>query len=189
MRRTASGVCGHGFTFSPGTPKDAERATSASTASRPISGSPARSHRKNSTLPEGPAAGWWSRPGHPSHARAAASATASTASARCAEIAHDSALAQPLLADLELRLDHQHQVPVGAVTPISASSTSCSEMKDRSPTTRSTGPPIRSVVDLADVGAVVDPHAGVVAQRPDELAVADVHGDHLARRRRAAARR
>ena len=45
-------------------------------------------------------------------------------------------------------------------------------MNDRSPTTRSTGPPTSSGVDLADVGPVVHPHARVVAQRPDQLAVA-----------------
>ena len=53
-------------------------------------------------------------------------------------------------------------------------------MKDRSPTTRSTGPPIELGGQVADVGAVVHPHPLVGLQRPGELPVADVDRDHLA---------
>ena len=52
-------------------------------------------------------------------------------------------------------------------------------MKDRSATTRSTGPSIASGVRRADVGALVDAHPVVGAQRPGEFAVPDVDGDHL----------
>ena len=71
---------------------------------------------------------------------------------------------------------------VGARRPARAAPAR-SEMKDRSPTTRSTGPPIGSGVELADVGAVEHGDPLVAAQRPGQLAVADVDGDHLARRR------
>ena len=59
------------------------------------------------------AAGWWSPPGLPSRGGAAAAATAVDRVRTMAEVAHHAALAEPLLADLELRLDHQHQVAVG----------------------------------------------------------------------------
>ena len=62
-------------------------------------------------------------------------------------------------------------------------------MKDRSPTTTSTGPPTQLGGEVADVGAVEHHDPVVLAQRPGELAVADVDGDHLARPRPAAGRR
>ena len=64
---------------------------------------------------------------------------------------------RPLPADLELRLDHQHQVAVAAGQPARAGSTSRSEMNDRSATIRSTGPPIVLGVEVAHVGAVAAP--------------------------------
>ena len=57
--------------------------------------------------------------------------------------------AEPLPADLELRLDHQHQIAAGRGAGGSAGSTSGSEMNDRSATISSTGPPIWSGVRRA----------------------------------------
>ena len=97
---------------------------------------------------------------------------------------------EPLAAHLELRLDHRQQVGVRAARrPMSAGSTSRSEMKDRSATTRSTGPSIASGRQGADVGALVHPDPLVGAQGPGELAVADVDGDDLGGAAAAAAPR
>ena len=109
------------------------------------------------------------RPGAPAPGAAAASATAATASARSSGSRTTPPLPTPVLAHLELRLHHQGQVAVlGASRAISASSTSASEMNDRSPTTRSTGPPISSGVELADVRPVVHARPGrpAAAARP-----------------------
>ena len=85
------------------------------------------------------------RAGSPARAAAAASATVATASARSAGSRTTPPLPTRSLPDLELRLDHQHQVAVvGGARRAAASSTSVSEMNDRSPTTRSTGPPTSS---------------------------------------------
>ena len=75
---------------------------------------PRRSQRKNSTLPAGPGSGLVVH-GHraPATSAAAAATTFATASARSAEVADHAALAEPVLADLELRLHHQRQVAVG----------------------------------------------------------------------------
>ena len=62
-------------------------------------------------------------------------------------------------------------------------------MKDRSATTRSTGPADGVGGQVAHVGAVEHRDPVVGPQRPGQLAVADVDGDHLARARVAAARR
>ena len=167
-------------------PTPPRRSRSASTAA-----GPRRSHRKNSTLPDGPGqrAGGH-RPGAPARGAAAASATVATASARSAGVAHDAALADPVLADLELRLHHQHQVAVRrAVTPISASSTSVErderQVADHEVDRAADG----REVELADVGAVVHDDPLVLPQPPGQLAVPDVDRHHLARRRAAAARR
>ena len=89
---SARGVgLGHGFTLSPGTPQDAERATSASIASRSTTGSPARSQTKNSTLPEGPAAGWSSTARVPQPRSAAASTTLADGVGAVRRVADDAA--------------------------------------------------------------------------------------------------
>ena len=67
----------------------------------------------------------------------------------------------------------------GAAQAVSAGSTSVSEMKDRSATTSSAGPPMCSGVERADVGPVDHAHPGVGLQPPHELSVADVDGDDL----------
>ena len=107
----------------------------------PAAARPARSHRKYSTLPAGPGSGLAVTPATPSpSARAPPRRPPRTASARSAGLAHDAAGAEPLLPDLELRLDHQHQVGVRRRRQRTrAGSTSRSEMNDRSATTRSTG--------------------------------------------------
>ena len=56
-------------------------------------------------------------------------------------------------------------------------------MNDRSPTTRSTGPPISSEVSSRTFVRSCTTHPLVLPQRPGQLAVADVDRDHLARRR------
>ena len=108
--RAASGL-GHGFTFSPGTPRS-RIGHPASIASRSTSASPARSHTKNSTLPVGPGSGLAVTARAPQPRRAPPAATRRRRPPQC-RVADHSALAEPFLADLELRLDHQHQVAVG----------------------------------------------------------------------------
>ena len=71
-----------------------------------------RSHRKNSTLPRARAAGWRPRRRTPSPSAAAAAATSQHRLGAQRRVADHAAGADPLLADLELRLDQQHQVAV-----------------------------------------------------------------------------
>ena len=162
---------GHGSTFSPGT--DGRCRTDApprrSSSGRRAAAGPRRSHRKNSTLP--------------GRARQRAGVTAGRPSPRAGgrvgdgrdrlgpqlRVADDAALADPVLADLELRLHHQRQVAVRARSrragrPAPASS----EMNDRSPTTRSTGSADQLGGQVADVGPVVhhDPVVAAAAARP-----------------------
>ena len=135
------------------------------------------------------AAGWRSPRPRPAPASAAAAATSSTASARSAGSRTTPPAPTRSLPDLELRLHHQRRSPSGAVHAASAGSTSRSEMNDRS----ADGQVDRSADQLrgqrAHVGALEHRHPLVGAQRPGQLAVADVDRDHLRRRRRAAARR
>ena len=140
-------------------------------------------------MPDGPGSGLRATPAAPSPSARRGPATPSTASARCAGIADHAAGAEPVLAHLELRLHHRQQVAVGCVQAVSAGSTSRSEMKDRSATVSSTGPPISSGVERAHVGAVEHRDPRVGAQCPGQLPVADVDGDDLRAPRRAAARR
>ena len=164
----------------PATPSRAAAAPRRRFGSASSAAGPRRSHRKNSTLPDGPgqrAAA--SPPGRPSRAPAAASATVRDRLGPQRGVADHAALADPVLADLELRLDHQRQVAVGSVTPISASSTSVREMNDRSPTTTSTGSADHARGQVADVRAVVHHDPLVLLQRPGQLPVADVDGHHL----------
>ena len=99
----------HGASLSPRTPGDDDPDLLG------VDGSaPRRNQTKYSTLP--------GRPGqraraHARHAEAellaAPRPTASTASTRSAGVADDAALAEPLAADLELGLHHEHEVGVG----------------------------------------------------------------------------
>ena len=104
-------------------------------------------------------------------------------------VADHAALADPVLADLELRLDHQHQVAVGA---------GHADQRLQHQRQRDERQVAHHQVDraadqlggeLADVGAVVHLHPLVGLERPGQLAVAHVHRHHLARARAAAARR
>ena len=74
---------------------------------------PARRRRKYSTLPDGPGSGLAVTPTVCQPSSAARRATASTASARSVGIRHDPAGADPVLADLELRLHHGNDIRVG----------------------------------------------------------------------------
>ena len=149
-----------------------------------------RSQRKYSTLPDGPGSGLATTPAQPQpSARAPRRRPRRTAASRSAGSRTTPPAPSRSLADLELRLHHRQQVAVRPVHAASAGSTMRSEMNDRSATMSSTGPPIVVGRERADVGAVVHPHPLVAAQPPDELPVADVDGDDLARRRGRAARR
>ena len=107
---------------------------------------PRRSQRKNSTLPDGPGSGLVATLRAPQPFRAAAAATPRTASARCSGSRTTPPLPTRSLPTSNCGLTISARSPSGATTPSSASSTSASEMKDRSPTTTSTGPPISSGV-------------------------------------------
>ena len=89
------------------------------------------------------------------------------------QVANHPALADSFLAHLELRFDHQHEAAAGSTRP-STRQDEPKEMKDRSPTTRSTGPPMTSGVRVANIGPVVDDYAGILAEGPGQLSVADV---------------
>ena len=143
---------------------------------------PVRSQRKNSTLPDGPGSGLGATPAAPQPRAAAAPATAATASAAQRRVADHAARAEPLPADLELRLDHERRGRRPArVTPTSAASTSAQRDEgqvaddevDR-PADHARGSRSRTLVRSSD------PHPVVGAQRPGQLAVADVDRDHLA---------
>ena len=71
-------------------------------------------------MPAGPGSGLTcTATGAPAERGRAASATVVDRLGPQRRVAHDAALADPVLADLELRLDHQHQVAVGRGTPSS----------------------------------------------------------------------
>ena len=126
------------------------------------------------------AAGSWSRRGRPSHAARQTRATALTASARSPRSRTTPPLPSRSLPTSNCGLTIRARSPSGAVTPISASSTS-SQRDEGQVTDDEVDRAAEQVrVDLPDVRPVVHPHAGVVAQRPDELAVAHVDRDHLA---------
>ena len=141
-------------------------------------------------MPEGPGSGLRATARAPQPRRAGrARRRASDRLGAQRRVADHAALADPVLADLELRLDHQRQVAVGRGDAEQGVEHQRSEMNDRSPTTRSTGPPTSSGVSSRTLVPVVHHDPLVAAQRPGELAVADVDGHHLARAARAAARR
>src|SRR5690606_4085739 len=90
-----------------------------------------------------------------------------------------SPLADPVLADLELGLDHQGEVGVGG--------THAEQRVEHQPQRDERQVPhddVHGAADhldgqVADVGAVVDGDPVVAAQLPGQLAVADVHRHHL----------
>ena len=71
-----------------------------------------RSHRKNSTLPDGPGSRLRVTPRIDQPSRAAAAATLAHRVRAQSRVADHAAGAQPLPADLELRLDHRQQIAV-----------------------------------------------------------------------------
>ncbi len=137
-------------------------------SARATAASPRRSQRKNSTLPDGPGSGLVATPTRAPAAFRGRGGDAEHRLGALRGVAHDAALAQPVLADLELRFDHQHQVAVRhGSRAISASSTSRSEMNERSPTTRSTGPPTSSGVRSRTLvrSCTCDPRGRIAATR------------------------
>ena len=105
-----AGRC-HGSTSHPPPPGPGAR-TTRSMSSSADRRRPRRSQRKNSTLPDGPGSGLvvTIRAPQPARRRLPRPRTPPRPAARVADHA---ALADPVLADLELRLDHQRQVAVG----------------------------------------------------------------------------
>ena len=105
-------------------------------------------------------------------------------------IAHDAALADAGPARLELRLHQQHEVGVGvACSATSAGATVTSEMKERSATVSVDRAAEVVGLERAHVGALAHGDPRVVAQRPGELAAADVDRVRRGRRRAAAGSR
>ena len=104
--------CGHGSTLSPGDPRvrgapDLRRDVVRRRSAARRGAARGRTRR----CPTGPGSGLVDdRRGHPSPGSRPPRPRAATASARSAEVADHAALADPVLADLELRLDHQRQV-------------------------------------------------------------------------------
>ena len=104
----------------PPPPVEPARSTSARISSAPIAAGPWRSSRKNSTLPDGPGQRA-DRDGH--GAPAALGGEVGDRGDRLGpqrEVADHPALADALLADLELRLDHQRQLAVLAASRTAA---------------------------------------------------------------------
>ena len=101
-------------------------------------------------------------------------------------VAHDAALADPVLADLELRLDHQHQVAVSARDAEQRVEHQRQRDERQVAHHEVDRPADPSGVEVADVGAVVDDApAASCRERPGQLPVADVHRDHLRGARRS----
>ena len=164
-------------------------ATAASRASSSSGGAPAVSHRKYSTLPLGPGRGLAVTPRTPRPSCAACCGDVPHRVGAQRRVADHSAARQPLLAHLELRLDHGQQVGGGG---------RAADQRRQHQPQRDEGQVADHEVDrLADlvrlerahVRAVEDGDAVVGLQRPGELAVADVGGDDVRRPRAAAGRR
>ena len=135
------------------------------------------------------AAGWWSPPAHPS--RAGRRGRDRRRPPRPAgRVAHHAALADPLLAHLELRLDHQHQVAVvgGHADQRVEHQLERDERQVADDQRRPARRPAPASARGRWCGRGRSP-ASSLLQRPGELAVADVDRDAPARRRPAAARR
>ena len=107
------GLLGHGSTFSPGTPGPEASHTVRWMSSSPSVLGPRRSHRKNSTLPDGPGSGLTVTARAPQPRRSDGLGHGPDRLLAQLRVAHHPALADPALAHLELRLDHQGQVAVG----------------------------------------------------------------------------
>lgn len=95
--------------------------------------------------------------------------------------AYDPSAAEALLADFELRLDHQHQIGVRGRAPDERRQ----DEAQRNEGEISHHQVHRLTVDraerqLAHIRTVFDLHAFITLQRPGELSVSDVHRDHLA---------
>ena len=155
---------------------------------RPSAG-PRRSHRKNSTFPDGPGSGLVVTIRAPQPRGRSRVGDTDDRLRPQRGVADHAALADPVLADLELRLDHQRQVAVG-----------CGHRQQRveHQRQRDEGQVAHHEVDRATDQARGSgrgrwcgraPHPLVLLQPPGELAVAHVDRDDLARRRAAAARR
>ena len=142
---------------------------------RPPAAAPAsrRSHRKNSTLPAGPGSGLATTPAVPQPSDAAAAADLQDGLHPVLGVAHHSPGAEPLPAHLELRLDHRQQVGVRRA----AQAVSAGQHQAQRDEGQVGDDEVDRAVDRlgrqgADVGALVDAHPLVGAQRPGELAVA-----------------
>ena len=144
-------------------------------------GAPARSHRKYSTLPEGPGSGLAVTPRTPSPSSAACAGHGPHGLGAQLGAAYHAAAAQPLLADLELRLDHQYQVGVGAGAAHQRGQHQAE--RDEGQVARRPGPPAArrsssSVSSRTFVRSLTVTRSSL-CKRPGELSVADVDGDHL----------
>ena len=140
----------------------------------------ARRRRKNSTLPDGPGSGLAVTSTVCQSSSAARRATDSTASARICGIRHDAARPDAVLAHLELRLHHGNDIGVRR----RAGHQRGQHRRQRDERQVGDDEVDRAADGVggqrADVGALHHHHRGVGAQRPGQLAVADVGGDHLA---------
>ena len=142
---------------------------------------PRRSQRKYSTLPDGPGSGLVVTARAPQPAPRRPPRPPVTAAARRSRSRTTPPLPTLSLPTSNCGLTISARSPSARVTPSSASSTSPREMNDRSPTTRSTGPPTSSGVSSRMLVRSCTTTRSSLLQRPGQLAVADVDRDHLGR--------
>ncbi len=131
-------------------------------------------------MPDGPGSGLAVTSTVCQPSSAARRATVSTASARSCGIADHAARAHAILADLELRLHHGNDIGVGRRARRQCGQ-HCGQRDERQVGDHQVDRAADRVGrQIAHVGALHHGHARIGAQRPGQLAVADVDGDHLA---------
>ena len=152
-------------------------------SSRPGSsgGAPRRSQRKYSTFPAGPGSGLAAIPATPRPDSAAAAATRATAAARSPRSRTTPPAPTRPLPTSNWGFTRSTKSASGLAQLLSAGRTKVSEMKDRSAVTsvRGRGDLLRP--QLAHVDPVKRDDPRVAAQPPGQLAVANIHRDHLLR--------